>query len=265
LGWTVGRNVQIDFRLSADGSDAAEFLALAPDVIVAAGGAVVGPLLLATSTVPIVFAQTPDPVGAGYVAHLARPGGNVTGFAIFEYGISGRWLKLLKEIAPQVTRVAVLGDPALTSETPQFVAIQVAALSLGIEASPVNVRHPPEMERAVAAFAHSSNAGLIVTSSALAVVQCEPVVTLAARHRLPAIYPDRLFVSGGGLISYGPDVIDQYRAAAGYADRILKGEKPADLQAPPTKFELVINLTTARALGRTVSPTLLARADEVIE
>jgi putative tryptophan/tyrosine transport system substrate-binding protein len=266
LGWTVGRNVQIDYRWSADGPAAAEFLALAPDVIVAAGGAVVGPLLLATSTVPIVFAQTPDPVGAGYVAHLARPGGNATGIAIFEYGISGRWLEVLKEIAPDVTRVAVLGDPALTSATPQFVGIQVAALSLGIEANPVNVRRPAEIERAVSAFGRSSNGGLIVTSSALAVVHRESIVTLAARNRLPAIYPYRLFVTNGGLISYGLDNIEQYRLAAGYVDRILKGEKPAELPVQkPTKYELVINLKTARTLGLLVPPSLLARADEVIE
>jgi putative ABC transport system substrate-binding protein len=241
-------------------------VALTPDVILAAGGAVVAPLLQATSTVPIVFAQTPDPVGAGFVASLARPGGNATGFTIFEYGISGKWVELLKEIAPRVTRVAVLRDPAISSGTGQLGAIQSVAPSFGVELSPLNMRDAPEIERAVTAFAQSSNGGLLVTGSALATVHRDLIITLAARHRLPAVYPVRFFVSSGGLISYGPDSVDPYRRAAAYVDRILKGEKPADLPVQaPTKYELVINLKTAKALGLTVPETLLARADEVIE
>jgi putative ABC transport system substrate-binding protein len=216
--------------------------------------------------VPIVFAQTPDPVGAGFVASLARPGGNATGFTIFEYGISGKWVELLKEIAPRVTRVAVLRDPAISSGTGQLGAIQSVAPSFGVELSPLNMRDAPEIERAVTAFAQSSNGGLLVTGSALATVHRDLIITLAARHRLPAVYPVRFFVSSGGLISYGPDSVDPYRRAAAYVDRILKGEKPADLPVQaPTKYELVINLKTAKALGLTVPETLLARADEVIE
>ena len=215
---------------------------------------------------PIVFVIVADPVGAGFVDSLARPGGNATGFIAFEYGMSGKWLELLKEIAPSVTRVAVLRDPAIAAGIGQFGAIQSVAPSLGVEVSPVNVRDAGEIERAVAAFARTSNGGLIVTASALAIVHRDLIITLAARHKLPAVYFDRFFVTGGGLISYGPDPIDQYRRAAGYVDRILKGEKPADLPVQaPTKYELVINLKTAKALGLTVPPTLLARADEVIE
>jgi putative ABC transport system substrate-binding protein len=216
--------------------------------------------------VPIVFVHVPDPVGAGFVDSLARPGGNATGFINFEYSVSAKWLELLKQIAPGVTRAAVLRDPVITSGTGQFGAIQSAAPSLGVEVSPVNVRDAGEIERAVAAFARSSNGGLIVTVSALAVVHRDLIITLAARHKLPAVYYERNFVADGGLISYGPDYLDQYRRAAGYVDRILKGEKPADLPVQaPTKYKLVINLKTAKALGITMPPTLLATADEVIE
>ena len=240
--------------------------ALAPDVILAGGGAVVPSLLQATRTVPIVFTGTPDPVGAGFVESLARPGGNATGFTIFEYGISGKWLELLKEIAPYVTRVAVIRDPAIAAGLGAWGAIQSVAPSLGVELRPLGVRDAGEIERVVTAFARSSNGGLIVTGSTLATVHRELITTLAARYRLPAVYPQRSFVTVGGLISYGPDSIDPYRQAAGYVDRILKGEKPADLPVQaPTKYELAINLKTAKALGLDVPPTLLARADEVIE
>jgi putative ABC transport system substrate-binding protein len=252
LGWTDGRNIQIDYRRTAGvaeriRSHAAELVALAPDVILASGGQVMGALLQATRTVPIVFTQTPDPVGAGFVASLARPGGNATGFMLFEYGISGKWLELLKEIAPRVTRAAVLRDPAIASGSGQLGAIQAVAPSFGVEVSPVGVRDADEIEHALTAFARGSNGGLIVTGSNLAQVHRELIVTLTARHRLPAVYSNRVFVTGGGLISYGPDRIDQYRRAAGYVDRILKGEKPADLPVmQPTKFELAINLKTAK-------------------
>ena len=245
---------------------AAELVALAPDVILATGSSTVGPLLQATRTVPIVFAIVADPVGAGFVDSLARPGGNATGFMQFEYSLSAKWLELLKQIAPGVTRAAVLRDPAITAGIGQFAVIQSVAPSVGVEVSPVNVRDAGEIERAVTAFARSPNGGLIVTASALAAVHRDLIITLAARHKLPAVYSDRFFVTGGGLISYGPDFVDQYRRAAGYVDRILKGEKPADLPVQaPTKYELVINLKTAKALGLDVPPTLLARADEVIE
>jgi ABC-type uncharacterized transport system substrate-binding protein len=271
LGWTAGRNLQIDTRWAAGDADhirkhAAELVALAPDVILSTGTAVAGPLLQATRTVPIVFVQVVDPVGAGYVDSLARPSGNATGFTTFEYGIGAKWLELLKEIAPSVTRAAIIRDPAITAGIGQFGAIQSVAPSVGIEVNPVNVRDAGEIERAVAAFARSSNGGLIVTGSTLAIVHRELITTLAARHRLPAIYSQRVFVTGGGLISYGPDRVDQYRHAASYVDRILKGEKPADLPVQaPTKYELVINLKTAKALGLDVPAMLLARADEVIE
>jgi putative ABC transport system substrate-binding protein len=270
-GWAVGRNVRIEYRWAAGDAErirkyAAELVALAPDVILATGGAVVGPLLEATSTVPVVFAQTPDPVGAGFVTTLARPGSNATGFTIFEYGISGKWVELLKEIAPRVTRVAVLRDPAISAGTGQLGAIQSVAPSFGVELSPVNMRDASEIERAVTAFAQSLNGGLIVTGSALAAVHRDLIIALAARHRLPAVYTGRFYVTGGGLISYGPDSIDPYRRAAGYVDRILKGEKAADLPVQaPTKYELVINLKTAKALGLEIPATVLARADEVIE
>ena len=241
-GWTVGRNVRIDYRWAAGNADdtrkyAAELVALAPDVILAAGSAAAAPLLQATRTVPIVFANVPDPVGAGFVDSLARPGGNVTGFTSFEYGMSGKWLELLKEIAPGVTRAAVLRDPAIPAGIGQFGAIQAVAPSFGVEVSPINVRDAGEIERAVAAFARGPNGGLIVTGSALAVLHRDLIITLAARHKLPAVYSDRYFVAAGGLISYGPDYLDKYRHAAGYVDRILKGEKPADLPVQaPTKY-----------------------------
>jgi putative ABC transport system substrate-binding protein len=272
LGWTDGRNVRIATRWATTNPDdirrhAAELAALAPDVILAATGtATVAPLLQATRTVPIVFAVVIDPVGAGFVASLARPGGNATGFTIFEYGMSGKWLELLKEIAPHVTRAAVLRDPAIASGIGQFATVQAVAPSLGVELSPVDVRDTSEIERAVTAFAHSGNGGLIVTSSALASRYRDLIITLAARHKLPAVYGGRWFVTAGGLLSYGPDYIDQYRRAAGYVDRILKGEKPADLPVQSaTKYELAINLKTAKAIGLTVPSSVLARADEVIE
>jgi putative tryptophan/tyrosine transport system substrate-binding protein len=270
-GWTIGRNVQIDTRWAAGDAErfrryGAELVALAPDVILAVGAAAVGPLQQATHTVPIVFVNTSDPVGAGFVESLARPGGNATGFLLYEYGTSGKWLELLKEIAPRVTRVAVLRDSALAAGTGQLGAIQAVVPSFGVELRPVDVRDAPEIERAVAAFARVSDGGLIVTGSTLALVHRDLIVTLAARHKLPAVYFQRVFVTSGGLISYAPDQIDQFRRAGGYVDRILKGEKPAELPVQaPTKLELVINLNTARALGLEVPTTLLARADEVIE
>ena len=271
LGWTDGRNVQIDYRWPAGDAErirryAAELAALAPDIILAGGGAVVPSLLQATRAIPIVFTQTPDPVGAGFVESLARPGGNVTGFMLYEYGIGAKWLELLKEIAPHVTRAAVIRDAAIASGIGQWGAIQTAAPSFGVELRPVDVRDASEIERAIAAFARSPNGGLIVAASTLAVVHRDLIVTLAARHKLPAVYPSRFFVRSGGLIFYGPDSVEPHRRAAGCVDRILKGEKPADLPVQaPTKYELVINLKTAKALGLEVPPTLLARADEVIE
>jgi ABC-type uncharacterized transport system substrate-binding protein len=272
LGWAVGGNLRIDTRWSAGDAEpnrtyAAELLALTPDVILAVGGAVVPSLLQATRTVPIVFTGTPDPVGAGFVESLARPGGNVTGFTPFlEFGISAKWLELLKEIAPHVTRAAVIRDPALATGVGQLGAIQSVAPSLGVELRPLGVRDAGEIERAITGFARSPNGGLIVTGSTLVVVHRNLIVTLAARHKLPAVYYERMFAAAGGLISYGPDQIDQYRQAAGYVDRILRGEKPADLPVQaPTKYDLVLNLKTAKAMGLTVPETLLARADEVIE
>ena len=270
-GWIIGRNVRIDTRWAAGDAErirryAAELVALTPDVILVVGAPATGSLLQATRAVPIVFVNVPDPVGAGFVETLARPGGNATGFMNFEYGISGKWLELLKEIAPGVTRVAVLRDSALAAGSGQLGAIQSVAPSFKVELRPIDVRDVGEIERALAAFARASNGGLIVTGSSLAVVHRDLIVTLAARHKLPAVYFQRVYVTDGGLISYGPDFIDQYRRAAGYIDRILKGEKPADLPVQaPTKYELVINLNTARALGLEVPPTLLARAHEVIE
>jgi putative tryptophan/tyrosine transport system substrate-binding protein len=272
LGWTEGRNVRVDTRWAGTDADdirkhAVELAALAPDVILAGSGTTtVAPLLQATRIVPIVFVVVIDPVGAGFVASLARPGGNTTGFLMFEYGQSGKWLEVLKEIAPGVKRVAVLRDPTIASGIGQLGAIQSAAPSLGIEASPVNVRDIGEIERNIAALPHSSNGGVVVTASPEASRHRGLIVTLTARHRLPAVYPYRSFVIDGGLISYGPDMVDQYRRAAGYVGRILNGEKPADLPVQaPTKFELVINLKTATALGLDVSPQLLAHVDEVIE
>ena len=270
-GWTIGRNVRIETRwATTDAAEirrhAAELAALAPDVILAPAATTVGPLLQATRTVPIVFPSIVDPVGAGFVESLARPGGNVTGFMNFEYSIGGKWLELLKQIAPGVTRVAVLRYAVTPSGVGQFGIIQSVASSLSVEVTPLNMRDAPEIERAVAAFARAPNGGLIVTASPLAQRHRDLIVTLAARHKLPAIYFARVFAAAGGLISYGPDYIDQYRRAAGYVDRILKGEKPADLPVQaPTKYELVINLKTAKALGLAAPQTLLASADEVIE
>jgi putative ABC transport system substrate-binding protein len=271
LGWNIGRNVRIDTRwATANAAEirrhAAELVALEPDVILASGTSTVGPLLQTTRTVPIVFPNIGDPVGAGFVASLARPGGNATGFMSYEYSLSGKWLELLKEIAPGVTRVAVLRDAALSIGPAQFGVLQAVAPSLRVEVSPINTRDAGEMEGAIAAFAGSPNGGLVVTASLMTLSHHDLIIALAARHKLPAVYPYRDVVAAGGLISYGADYTDHYRRAAGYVDRILKGEKPADLPVQaPTKYEVVINLKTARALGLEVPPTLLARADEVIE
>jgi putative tryptophan/tyrosine transport system substrate-binding protein len=271
LGRVDGRNVRIEYRASSGGTEeirkyAAELVALAPNVIFATGASTVVPLQQATRSVPIVFVLVPDPVGAGIVESLARPGGNTTGFGSFEYGLSGKWLEILKEIVPQVTRVAVLRDPAISAGIGQFAAIQSIAPSHGVDLTPMNVRDATEIERAIATFAQTPNGGVVVTGSALAAAHRDLLVALMAQHKLPAIYYDRLFVAAGGLISYGSDNIDQYRAAAGYVDRILKDEKPADLPVQaPTKYEMVINLKTAKALDITVSSSLLSRADEVIE
>jgi putative tryptophan/tyrosine transport system substrate-binding protein len=269
-GWSVGGNVRIDIRFGADNAatrkHASDLASLAPDVILANSSAAVGSLLQATRTVPIVFAVVADPVGAGFVDSLARPGGNATGFTPFEYGLSVKWLELLKQVAPGVMRVAVIRDPTTAVGLGQFGAVQAVAPSLGVEVSPINLRDVGEIEPASAAFVRSSNDGLIVTGSPLALGHRDLIFALAARYRLPAVYPARFFAAGGGLISYGPDFLDQFRRAASYVDRILKGEKPADLPVQaPTKHELVINLKTAKALGLEVPPQLLARADEVIE
>jgi ABC-type uncharacterized transport system substrate-binding protein len=271
LGWINGQNVRIDARRGAGDAERLrryvdELVALAPDVILATGAAAVAPLLKATRTVPVVFTNVVDPVGAGFVDSLARPGNNVTGFVSFEYGLSAKWVELLKEIAPRVTRVAVIRDPNISAGTGQFGAIQGAASSFGLELIAVNPREASEIERAIAAFARMPNGGLITTSSALAIIHRDLIIGLAAKHKLPAVYHRRVFPTSGGLVSYGPDVIDLARRAAGYVDRILKGEKPADLPVQaPSKYELVINLKTAKAIGLTVPPSLLARADEVIE
>ena len=270
-GWNIGRNVRIDTRwTTANAAEirrhAEELVALAPDVILAHGGGTVGAALQATRTVPIVFPVLGDPVGAGFVDSLARPGGNVTGFMNFEYSMGGKWLELLKEIAPSVTRVAVLRDTVEGSGTGQFAVIQAAAPSLRVDVKPINLRDAGEIESGIEAFARLGNGGLILTASAAAQLHRDLIIALAARHRLPAVYINRFFVAGGGLISYGPDLIDQYRRSAGYVDRILKGEKPADLPVQaPVKYQLAINLKTAKGLGLTVPPALLARADEVIE
>ena len=271
LGWTIGRNVRIDTRWATTNAGeirrhAAELAALAPDVILAGGTTPVGPLLQATRTVPIVFAGVADPVGAGLVDSLARPGGNATGFMAWEFSIGGKWLELLKQIAPGVTRVAVLRDASVGFATSTFAAIQTAAPSLGVEVIPVNMREASEIERSVTTFARSPYGGLIPSPSAAVVRHRDLIVRLAARYKLPAVYWERFFVAAGGLISYGPDLVEQFRQAAGYVDRILKGEKPADLPVQaPTKYETVLNLKTAKALGLDVPPTVLARADEVIE
>jgi len=271
LGWTDGRNVHVDARWSAgNASDtrkyAVELVALAPDVILASGSSGLGSALQATRTIPIIFAIVPDPVGAGYVQSLSQPGGNATGFMMFEFSLCAKWLALLKEIAPGVTRVAVLRDPDIAAGVGQFAVIQSVAPSVGVDVSPVNITDAAEIKRAVAAFAHSANGGLILTASALSAVHRDLIITLAAQHKLPAVYQERNYVVGGGLISYGPNFIDQYRRAAAYVDHILKGEKPADLPVQaPTKYDLVVNLKTAKGLGLDIPPAVLARADEVIE
>jgi putative ABC transport system substrate-binding protein len=271
FGWADGRNVRIDTRSGEVDSDrlrgyAAELAALSPDVILANGSAAVGALQQAAKTLPIVFVAVIDPVGARFIQSMARPGGNITGFTNYEYGISGKWLELLKEIAPRLMRVAVIHDPAIAAGGGQLGTLQAVAPSLGLELSALSVRDTAELDHGVASFAREPNGGLIVTGSTLATLDRMLLVTLAARHKLPAIYSLRFFVASGGLISYGPDRIDQYRRAAGYVDRILRGEKPADLPVQaPVKYELTINLKTAKALGLDIPPTLLARADEVIE
>ena len=271
LGWTDRRNVRIEIRWAAGNTDeirkyATELVALAPDVILTSGSTTVGPLQQATRTLPIVFVQVPDPVGAGFVDSLARPGGNTTGFTLFEYGISGKWLDLLKQVAPHVTRAAVLRDPFIAAGSGQLGAIQSVAPSFGVELTPLGVRDAGEIERGITAFARGANGGLIVTASTLATHHRELIVTLASRHRLPAVYYFRFFVTAGGLISYGPDPIDPFQRAAGYIDRILKGEKPADLPVQaPVKYETAINLKTAKTLGLTIPQSLTITADEVIE
>ena len=271
FGWTEGRNLQLEYRWAGGNADeirrhAAELVVLAPDVLVAVGSAAVGALQQATRTIPIVFPTAGDPVGAGFVESLARPGGNITGFAVFEYPIGGKWLALLKEVSPRTKRVAVLRDPTVAAGPGQLGAIQTAAPSFGVEVIPINVRGPDGIERAVTAFAQSSNGGLIVTGSPLAQLHRGLIISLAARHKLPAVYFERFFVADGGLMSYGPDFVDQYGRAAGYVDRILKGEKPADMPVQaPTKYQLVINLKTAKALGLDIPVHLQQTADEVIE
>jgi putative ABC transport system substrate-binding protein len=271
LGWVDRRNVRLDYRWTAGDSErrrkyAEELVALAPDVILAEGGSQVAALQSASPTVPIVFVQVVDPVGGGYVESLARPGSNATGYAQFEYSLSGKWLELLKEIAPTVTRAAVMRDPSITSGPGQFAGAQAAAAALGVELRPLDVRNPPEIERGLRGFARGSNNGLIVTASPAATVHRDLIIALAAQLSLPAIYATRYHVTGGGLMAYGPDTVEMYRQAAGYVDRILKGEKPADLPVQaPTKYEMAINLKTAKTLGLTVPPNLLAIADEVIE
>jgi putative tryptophan/tyrosine transport system substrate-binding protein len=270
-GWAVGNNIRIETRWAGNRSDdirrhVAELVALMPDVILANGTSTLGPLLQVSRTIPIVFVQVTDPVGSGYVESLAKPGGNATGFSTSEYGVSGKWLEVLKQIAPSVTRAGVIRNPAVPSGSGQFGAIQAVAPYLRMEVTPIDVRDPTEMERTVAAFAGSPNGGLIITANGSAVVHRSLIIAMAARHKLPTVYWQRHFVEAGGLISYGDDGTDQYRRAAEYVDRILKGEKPSDLPVQqPNKFELVINLKTAKALGLEIPPTLLARADEVIE
>jgi len=271
LGWVDGRNVRIDTKWSGGDVErvrrlATEMVAQSPDVILASGSAAAAPLLQATRTVPIVFVNTPDPVGAGYVKSLARPGGNATGFLLFEYSIGAKWLDLLKQIAPEVNRVAVLRDATISAGLGQYGAVQSAAASFGVEASAIDLRDVSEIERDIAAFATTPGGGLIVSASPVATRHRDLIVKLAARHKLPAIYYERFFVAEGGLISYGPNIVDQYRRAPGYVDRILRGEKPADLPVQaPTKYELVINLKTAKALSLDVPNTLIGRADQLIE
>jgi ABC-type uncharacterized transport system substrate-binding protein len=270
LGWTNGSNLQIDYRWAAGDAErisklAAEIIALAPDVILLSGSSVVAPMMQATSTIPIVFVQVVDPVGSGFVQSLARPGGNITGFTQFEYSLAGKWVELLKQIAPHVTRAAVIRDPRLGYGIGQFAVVQAIAPSLGMELSPINAPDVSEIERGIAAFARSPNGGLVVTTGGTGFHRNE-IIALAAKHRLPAVYPYSYYVRAGGLISYGPDTIDQYRRAADYIDRIFKGEKPADLPVQtPTKYNLAINLKTAQSLGLAVPHAMLTRADEVIE
>jgi putative tryptophan/tyrosine transport system substrate-binding protein len=271
LGWIDGRNIRVDVHWATANPaeirrQAAELATLAPDVILAPGTSTVGPLMQVTHTVPIVFPIIADPVAGGFADSLARPGGNATGFMLFEYSISGKWLELLKQIAPRVTRVAVLRDPGTAAGIGQFAAIQAVSPPFGVELFPVDVRYEQEIERALRAFAREPNGGLIVAASAAQAVHRKLIITLAAENRLPAVHPFRYMAAAGGLIAYGPEIFDQYRRAAAYVDRILKGEKPADLPVQaPTKYELVININTAKALGLDVPPTVLARADEVIE
>ena len=271
LGWTVGQNVQIDYRWSAGDEDdtrkyAAELVALAPDVIFVSGSAAVEPLRRATRTVPIVFVLVPDPVGAGFISSMARPGGNITGFTQWDYSMAAKWLALLKEIAPNTTRAAVLRDPSITAGIGQWATIQSVSSSVGVEVSPISLVDAAEIDTALTAFARSPNGGLIVTGSALTVLRRDLIIALATRYRLPAVYYDRHYVAAGGLISYGSNLVEQFRLGATYVDRILKGEKPVDLPVQTaTKYELVINLKTAKALGLDVPSSLLARADEVLE
>src|SRR6185369_7895837 len=271
LGWTDGRNIQIVARWSGGNTTelrkfAEELVALAPDVILAGGGTGAEAMLKATRTIPIVFAIVPDPVGAGIVERLSRPGGNATGFVMFEYNLCGKWLELLRELAPGVKRAAVLRDPGFAHGIGQFAVIQAVAPSVGIEVSPIDLREPNQIERAIGSFAQSPDVGLIVAASGVGATNINLIIAAAARHKLPAVYIQRAFVTAGGLISYGPNFDDQYRGAAAYVDRILKGEKPADLPVQaPSKYELIINLKTAKALGLTMPPSLLARADEIIE
>jgi putative ABC transport system substrate-binding protein len=271
LGWSDGQNVQINYRWRAGNIDnarkyAKELVALAPDVILATGSSALGPLLQTSQDIPTVFVIVPDPVGSGFVDSLARPGGNATGFLSFEFGISGKWLELLKEIVPSVKRAGVVRDSSVTAGIGQWGALQSAAPAVGVELHPVDVRNAAEIEKDVAAVARISSAGLIVTAGPGAALHRDLLINLSARHKLPAVYYERNFVAAGGLVSYGPDFVDQYRQAAGYVDRILKGEKPADMPVQaPTKYELIVNLKTAKALDIDLPPSLLARADEVIE
>jgi putative ABC transport system substrate-binding protein len=271
LGWTPGRNVRIEVRWGGGDEaqtrkDAAELIALAPDVILTSGGAGAEAMLKATHTTPIVFVIVPDPVGSGFVKSLSRPGGNATGFTMFEYNLCGKWLELLKEIAPGVTHAAVLRDPAIAVGIGQFAVIESVAPSVGIEVSPIDLRDPAQIEADIAGLAQSSNGGIIVTASAIATARIDLIIAAAARYKLPAVYVQRPYVVAGGLISYGPDFTEQFRRAASYVDRILRGEKPADLPVQaPTNYELAINLKTAKALGLSIPQSMLARADDVIE
>ena len=271
LGWTVGRNIRIDYRWGAGNAElyrkhAADLVALAPDIILTNGTSTIGPVLQTTRTVPIVFVNVTDPVAGGFMESLARPGGNATGFASAEYGMAGKWLELLKQIAPHVKHAAVIRNPRVASGSGQFGAIQAVAPFLGMETNPIDARDAGDIERGITSLAGSSNAGLIVTANGATLVHRDLIIRLAAKFKLPAVYWQRVFATSGGLMSYGDDANDQYRRAADYVDRILKGEKPADLPVQaPTKFELVVNLKTAKALGLTIPDTLLATADEVIE